>query len=240
MLGDDPNAFSHLGSSSTTPAADIPKATTLQGLIEALDPVQGWEYEPEQSVDMRKARAHVGEGPYRMDAHVLTAFFVGAINEWGMEQPRVLLLSTTAYYRVKVEGGNVSVVRVPLEKLTRLEATRGTLRVTALEPLADAAAGRWLSSATAVSRVAASLFEEIRTGVRPPPDTSEFESTREYRPYAQLLPAEAIAALGAALSKAAELANGVEEARGRAGFKWPRMEGLENLHVPTAASSVAR
>ena len=122
MLGDDPNAFSHLGSSSTSPAADIPKASTLQGLIEALDPVQGWEYEPEQSVDMRKARAHVGEGPYRIDAHVLSAFYVGAINEWGMEQPRVLVLSTTAYYRVKVEGGSVSVVRVPLEKLTRLAA----------------------------------------------------------------------------------------------------------------------
>ena len=32
----------------------------------------------------------------------------------------------------------------------------------------------------------------------------------------------------------------VEEARGRAGFKWPKVEGLENLHVPTAASSAAR
>lgn len=240
MLGDDPNAFSHLGSSSTRPAADIPKASTLQGLIEALDPVQGWEYEPQQSMDMLKARAHVGEGPYRIDPHVLSAFFVGAINEWGMEQPRVLLLSTTAYYRVKVERGDVSVVRVPLDKLTRLEATRGTLRVSAMEPLADAVAGRWLSSAAAVGRVASSVFTEIRTGVRPPPDTSEFESTREYRPYAQLLPAESIAALGTALSKAAELANGVEEARGRAGFRWPRVEGLQNLHVPTAASSVAR
>merc|ERR1712216_699011 len=53
--------------------------------------------------------------------HLLATLFVGAINEWGVEQPRVLLLSPTAYYRVKVEGGNVQAVRVPLDKLTRIE-----------------------------------------------------------------------------------------------------------------------
>ena len=109
---------------------------------------------------------------------------MGAINEWGVEQPRVLLISTTAYYRVKIEGGHVHAVRVALDKLTRIEVTRGTVKISAMEPLKDAATGRWLSSATAVSSVAASLWSEIRSGERPPPDdTTEFETTREYRPY---------------------------------------------------------
>ena len=147
---------------------------------------------------------------------------MGAINEWGVEQPRVLLLSTTAYYRVKVEGGHVQVVRVPLDKLTRIELTRGTVKVTAMEPLKDAATGRGLSSATAISSVAASLWSEIRSGDRPPPDdTTEFETTREYRPYGQLLPSEALATLAAALSKAAELLNA---ARGGASFRVPQVE----------------
>jgi len=149
---------------------------------------------------------------------------VGAINEWGVEQPRVLLLSPTAYYRVKVEGGNVQAVRVPLDKLTRIEVTRGTVKISALEPLKDAATGRWLSSAVAVSSVAASLWNEIRSGDRPPPDeVTEFETTREYRPYAQLLPSEAVAAVAASLFKAAELLNA---ARGGADFRVPPMEGV--------------
>ena len=156
--------------------------------------------------------------------HLLATLFVGAINEWSVEQPRVLLISTTAYYRVKVEGGDVQVVRVPLDKLTRIEVTRGTVKISALEPLKDAAAGRWLSSATAISSVATSLWTEIRSGDRPPPDeTTEFETTREYRPYAELLPSEAVATLAASLSKAAELLNA---ARGGASFRVPQVEGV--------------
>lgn len=211
MLDEDPEAFRKIGSSSTTSAnaeESIRHATGLERLEAALDPVNGWEYEPDQTMAMRVAKAHVSEGPYRLDQHILATFFVGAINEWGMEQPRVLVLSTTAYYRVKVEGGNVQAVRVPLDKMTRIEAARGTVRISSMEKLKDAATGRWLSSATAVSTVASSLWDEIRTGVRPPPDdTTEFETTREYRPYAQILPSEACAALAAALSKAAQLLN---------------------------------
>ena len=74
--------------------------------------------------------------------------------------------------------------RVALDKLTRIEVTRGTVKISAMEPLKDAATGRWLSSATAVSSVVASLWSEIRSGERPPSDdTTEFETTREYRPY---------------------------------------------------------
>ena len=168
MLSEDPEAFRKISSSSssTSAAENISNATDLERLSAALDPVNGWDYEPEQTLAMRCARAHVGEGSYRLDQvrslpcalhhkahqehplgtwqHLLATLFVGAINEWGVEQPRVLLLSTTAYYRVKVEGGLVQVVRVALDKLTRIEVTRGTMRITAMEPLKDAAAGRWL------------------------------------------------------------------------------------------------
>lgn len=233
MLSEDPEAFRKISSSSssTSAAENISNATDLERLSAALDPVNGWDYEPEQTLAMRCARAHVGEGSYRLDQHLLATLFVGAINEWGVEQPRVLLLSTTAYYRVKVEGGLVQVVRVALDKLTRIEVTRGTVRITAMEPLKDAAAGRWLSSATAVSSVAAALWSEIRSGERPQPDdTTEFETTREYRPYGQLLPSEALAALAAALSKAAELLN---VARGGASFRVPQVETVP----PPAAGS---
>ena len=255
MLSEDPEAFRKISSSSssTSAAENISNATDLERLSAALDPVNGWDYEPEQTLAMRCARAHVGEGSYRLDQvrslpcalhhkahqehplgtwqHLLATLFVGAINEWGVEQPRVLLLSTTAYYRVKVEGGLVQVVRVALDKLTRIEVTRGTVRITAMEPLKDAAAGRWLSSATAVSSVAAALWSEIRSGERPQPDdTTQFETTREYRPYGQLLPSEALAALAAALSKAAELLNA---ARGGASFRVPQVETVP----PPAAGS---
>lgn len=118
----------------------------------------------------------------------------------------------------------MQVVRVPLDKITRIEVTLGTVKITALEPLKDAATGRWLSSASAISSVAASLWTEIRSGDRPPPDyTTEFETTREYRPYAQLLPSEALATLAASLTKAAELLN---TARGGASFRVPQVEGV--------------
>ena len=68
---------------------------------------------------------------------------MGAINEWGVEQPRVLLISTTAYYRVKVEGGHVHAVRVALDKLTRIEVTRGTVK--GLVARTRRLSGRWLS-----------------------------------------------------------------------------------------------
>lgn len=223
MLPEDPDAFRKIGSTSTSAAESIRSAVDLERLSAALDPVNGWEYEPEQTLAMRCARAHVSEGMYRMDQHALVTLFVGAINEWGMEQPRVLLISTTAYYRVKVEGGNVEAVRVPLDKLTRIECTRGTIKISAMEPLKDAAAGRWLSSATAVSSVASSLWSEIRSGVRPPPDeTTEYETTREYRPYAQVLPTEAVATLAAALQRTAELLNA---SRGGNSFRVPEVEG---------------
>ena len=140
-----------------------------------------------------------------------------------MEQPRVLVLSTTAYYRVKVEEGNVTAVKVSLGKMTRIEVSHGTVKVSAMEPVATAATGRWLSSATAIASVATSLWSEIRAGERQAATTDEFETTREYRPYAQILPAEATGTLAAALSKAAELADADERARGRAGFEWPRV-----------------
>ena len=69
MLPEDPEAFRRIGSSasSTSAAENISNATDLERLSAALDPVNGWDYEPEQTVAMRCARAHVGEGPYRLD-----------------------------------------------------------------------------------------------------------------------------------------------------------------------------
>ena len=69
MLPEDPEAFRRIGSSasSTSAAENISNATDLERLSAALDSVNGWDYEPEQTVAMRCARAHVGEGPYRLD-----------------------------------------------------------------------------------------------------------------------------------------------------------------------------
>jgi len=69
MLPEDPEAFRKIGSSSssTSAAQNIFNAANLERLSAALDPVNGWDYEPEQTLAMRCARAHVGEGPYRLD-----------------------------------------------------------------------------------------------------------------------------------------------------------------------------
>ena len=78
MLPEDPEAFRKISSSSssTSAAENISNATDLERLSAALDPANGWDYEPEQTLAMRCARAHVGEGPYRLDqarARALTA-----------------------------------------------------------------------------------------------------------------------------------------------------------------------
>ena len=69
MLPEDPEAFRKISSSSSSASAaeNISNATDLERLSAALDPVNGWDYEPEQTLAMRCARAHVGEGPYRLD-----------------------------------------------------------------------------------------------------------------------------------------------------------------------------
>ena len=66
------------------------------------------------------------------DKDVLCGFFVSSINEWKLSQPRVLVLSRTAYYRVTYShkyGRIDHYHKTPLNKLRVFEKTATGMKV---------------------------------------------------------------------------------------------------------------
>ena len=82
---------------------------------------------------------------------MLAAVFVSSINEWKVAQPRVLVLSNSAYYRVTYNPKNGKIDhfnKTGLEKIRVLEKTVTGLKVYLSEQDGRTSVGKWMSSWT--------------------------------------------------------------------------------------------
>ena len=133
-------------------------------------------------------------------AQVIGAFFVNSINEWRVAQPRVIVLSRTAFYRVSYNPKNGKIDhynKTPLEKLRVLEKTVTGLKVYLTEQEGSSGPRKWMGS---MSNALAA------TGLTTATPKDEFEHSREYCP-AYTNPSVQVATdvMANALAKAAEL-----------------------------------
>ena len=76
--------------------SSIMSAKTFEELSKALEPLNSWDHKAEEAAGIQRAKTYV-QGS---DKEVLGGFYVSSINEWKISQPRLLVLSRTAYYRV--------------------------------------------------------------------------------------------------------------------------------------------
>ncbi len=175
-------------------AASIAAAASFGELREALAPVHSWKYEPENEAGIARAMKYVP------DDEVLAGFFVHSINEWRVAQPRVLVLSRTAYYRVAYnpKRGNIDHYhKTPLMQLKVVEKTPFGLKFFLDERDGHTGPRAFFGKLSGALGVV--------TGVR-----DEFEHKREYIPTLSIQRAEPSAdevvdVIGAAFGRAAEL-----------------------------------
>ena len=83
------------------------------------------------------------------DKDVLCGFFVSSINEWKIAQPRVLVISQSAYYRVtysQKHGRIDHYQKTPLSKLRVFEKTPTGLKVYTTEQDGKASLGKTIGS----------------------------------------------------------------------------------------------
>ena len=112
-----------------------------------LDPLSRWEYGTEQKAAVERAKTYISGS----DSGVLAAVFVSSINEWKVAQPRVLVLSNSAYYRVTYNPKNGKIDhfnKTGLEKIRVLEKTVTGLKVYLSEQDGRTSVGKWMSSWT--------------------------------------------------------------------------------------------
>ena len=82
----------------TSLTADILASNSFSALATALEPVSSWSYsEAEQASAIQHAKSFITEF---VDSECLCGFFVTSYNEWAARQPRLLIVSSTASYRV--------------------------------------------------------------------------------------------------------------------------------------------
>ena len=175
-------------------AASIAAAASFGELREALALVHSWKYEPEHEAGIARAMKYVP------DDEVLAGFFVNSINEWRVAQPRMLVLSRTAYYRVAYNPrrGNIDHYhKTPLMQLKVIEKTPFGLKFFLDERDGHTGPRAFFGKLSGALGVV--------TGVR-----DEFEHKREYIPTLSIQRAEPSAdevvdVIGAAFGRAAEL-----------------------------------
>jgi len=147
-------------------AEAIAAATTPEKLIEALKPVDAWEYTEEQKAAIKRSWQYVP------DKDVYAGFAVNSINEWRVSQSRVLILSKSAYYRVSYNAKNGKVDhyhKTPLQQLRVLEKTTTGLKVFLAEQDGYSGPKKWMGS----------LAGAIGVRKQTP---NEFQHAREYLP----------------------------------------------------------
>ena len=166
----------------------IATAESVEELAKALEAAHNWDYLPEQKAAIQRCKTYIP------DDNVLAGFFVQSINEWKISQPRVLVLSTTAYYRVFYNPKNSKIDhyhKTPLSQLRVLEKTSKGLKVFLTHQDGYGGPKKWMGTIA----VGIGLKKEKR---------NEFQFARQYLPVCRPVDA-AIAALAAAFAKAAEL-----------------------------------
>ena len=127
--------------SSDAVTSAVMGAGSWDQLLSAVEPVSGWEYTAEQTAGVERAKTYVAGS----DKDVLCGFFVSSINEWKLSQPRVIVLSRTAYYRVTYshKTGRIDHYhKTPLQKIRVLEKTATGLKVFLTEQDGNAGIGK--------------------------------------------------------------------------------------------------
>ena len=98
----------------------------MEELADVLEPIQRWSLASDNAQGVKRAKTYIAGA----DKDVLAGFYVSSINEWRVKQPRVLVLSRSAYYRVSYNAKNGKIDhyhKTPLEKLRVLEKTSAGL-----------------------------------------------------------------------------------------------------------------
>ena len=103
-------------SSSESLVDAISTASTTAALAEALREVEQWQWTSDQEAGMKRCKTYVPEQP------ALAAFYVSSVNEWKLLQPRVLVLTSSSYFRVKYDP-----------KSGKVEHCRSTIRQSRLK-----------------------------------------------------------------------------------------------------------
>ena len=149
MAESSPGAPLHSWSGKPKGLVDcIKAAANFDDLVKALEPLKSWHFGPEQRSSMELALTHV-RTTYNSPSEVLCAFVVSSINEWRVPQARVLVITTTAYYRVAVNAKSSKIDhahRTPHMKVAGLERTPTGLRVYLTEADGRASLGQTVSS----------------------------------------------------------------------------------------------
>jgi hypothetical protein len=108
--------------------AAVSACASFDALRAALVKTDAWQYLPDHRAGIERAKKYV-EGS---DKDFLAGFFVMSINEWKVSQPRVVILTRSAYYRVTYNPKNGKIDhyhKTTLDKLRVLEKTVTGLKV---------------------------------------------------------------------------------------------------------------
>ena len=106
----------------------IMAAKSFEELVEALKPCNDWDHKEVDSAGVQRAKTYV-QGS---DKDVLGGFMVSSINEWKIAQPRILVISRTAYYRVTYSQKHQRIDhyhKTPLNQLRVFERTNTGLKI---------------------------------------------------------------------------------------------------------------
>ena len=116
--------------SKVSEAAEARNIPLVQELLKDAKKEHGL-YQPsrEQAALIAAAEVHIKEEQSKKDAalasseHVIKSWFVNAVNEWGADQARILVLTDQAMYRVKVasDGSVEHYMCVGLRDIVRVE-----------------------------------------------------------------------------------------------------------------------
>jgi hypothetical protein len=174
--------------------ASVSACPSFEALRSALAKTDDWQYSPDHRAGIERSKKYV-EGS---DKDFLAGFFVMSINEWKVSQPRVVILTRTAYYRVTYNPKNGKIDhyhKTTLDKVRVLEKTVTGLKVYLTEQ----------DGKTSVSKMAGWLATKV--GAKEA-KTDEFEHVREYLPCLSVSEPSTdvvVDTMAAAMGRAAEL-----------------------------------
>eukprot|EP00908_Phaeocystis_cordata_P007947 Transcript_18618.p2 GENE.Transcript_18618~~Transcript_18618.p2 ORF type:complete len:525 (+),score=260.72 Transcript_18618:119-1576(+) len=146
----------------------IMASASFDALRVVLQKTDNWQYTPDNRAGIDRAKTYV-QGS---DKDYLAGFFVSSINEWKVSQPRVIILTQTAYYRVTYNPKNGKIDhyhKTSLEKLRVLEKTLTGLKVYTTEQ----------DGRTSATKMAGWLATKV--GAKEA-KSDEFDHSREYNP----------------------------------------------------------
>ena len=146
----------------------IMASASFDALRVVLQKTDNWQYTPDNRAGIDRAKTYV-QGS---DKDYLAGFFVSSVNEWKVSQPRVIILTQTAYYRVTYNPKNGKIDhyhKTSLDKLRVLEKTLTGFKVYTTEQ----------DGRTSATKMAGWLATKV--GAKEA-KSDEFDHSREYNP----------------------------------------------------------